>query len=442
MNDAIFELYFSAQKTALPENLLSGGSDFYELALHNKVESYLYLQLKNNPEISEDLLASLKKAYEKTRSANLARLEVGLVLLQELRALGLDVLILKGNAIAEDIFGDLGYKPMNDIDILVRREDLATIHQVFQKHRLHSAAAMSEDIRKQENYSHHWPPFFTQDLSCFIGTHWALAAPGRNFEIPTEDLWRDKEEFSLLGHRFHRLSPKHFLLHLCVHLSPVKTGLREIGDLVHWIHYKNAELKSSDFVQYVIQTKTEREVFAALTLAHSAWPLEFMEQVLKQLAPRLSKKDLRQAYVRAYPRRKILLNRSNYISKIEKAFGLFMLTEAPLEKTLLLAKMWRLFLLVPRVEAYRLSYVLPEAGLVTKLRAVLAAPFKISQVFIKDMGFTVFVVVTLRHQWVLLACYGSYLKKKISGKPIRNLQNIADRLGLDLNKMREVATLD
>lgn len=419
-------------------------NDFLALASHNKVGANLFLQLSrmNISTMPVSLLKPLEDTYQKIRNKNLRRLEIGLPILSALMNQGVEVIILKGNAIAEEIYQDIGYKPMNDIDILVKKEDLDVIYQTFQKYELLTGAPLESNIRKQEKYSHHWPPFFDKKLELFLGTHWNIAAPTRGLDIPVADFWRDKVEFKLLGKTFFRLSPKHNLLHLCVHLNSAKTGLREIADIVKVIEANIDNLSVSEFHQLTTAAKAEHEVYEALCLVNALKGFSFVSELLIKLSQSIEESIQLEIKKRYTPRHKILHLRTNYISKIEKNFALFMLSEAPLEKTYLLAKMWKLYLFVPSSEALRLNYDFPEAGIIKKTLAVLTAPIKISQVFIKDMGMLIFLIVTLRHQWVLLKSYVSYVIKKINGEPIHSLESYAKKLGLTFSEIKEISALD
>lgn len=422
---------------------VSEDEEFLRLAEHNKSSANLFLQMNRlQPAVSSMLKEALEKSYLKIKEKNLKRLNAGIPVLKDLRAKGAEVIILKGNAIAEEVFHDIGYKPMNDIDILVKKEDLEIVHEVFERNQLLVAAPLESDVRKQEKYSHHWPPFFDKKLDVFFGTHWGIAAPGRGFNIPIEDFWREKEEFLLRGEKFYRLSPKHFILHLCIHLNSAKTGLREIGDIVKVIEVRTHDLDAKEFCKMVLKANAVEEVYEALSLAHALKEFPFTKKVLKDLEKNVDQESKRAIQKRLSPRHKILHIRTNYISKIEKTFALFMLTESPVEKTLLLAKMWKLYLFVPAEEALRLDYDFPEANVIEKLMASLTAPAKISRVFIRDMGLPIFVIVTARHQWVLFKSYFSYMTKKIKGQPVHSLDSYAKELGLTFKEMKEISALD
>src|SRR5207244_3288798 len=107
-----------------------------------------------------------------------------LALFDDLTRQNISFIVLKGNAIAEEIYDDADYKQMNDFDLLFRRQDLHRLAQVYLDFPLQSAAQLGENFRSQEKYSHHWPLFFSPDLKLFIGTHWNIVAPSRNINFP------------------------------------------------------------------------------------------------------------------------------------------------------------------------------------------------------------------------------------------------------------------
>ena len=79
---------------------------------------------------------------------------------------------------------------MNDIDILIRKEDLATIYAVYAEMGFFSAAELfGNGSRKQEKFSHHSPPFFSRDLACMIGTHWGLITPLAPYQLDYDAIW-------------------------------------------------------------------------------------------------------------------------------------------------------------------------------------------------------------------------------------------------------------
>lgn len=415
---------------------------YLKLAEENKLSAQLYLQLSKLNIQNDALMAPLKTIYERIKKKNEKRLEAGLPVLQEMQNRGIEVIILKGNAIAQEYFGDIGYKPMNDIDFLIRKADIDKTLKVFSDYKLLSAAPLEEDIQKQSKMSHHAPPFFTKNMDVFFGTHWNIAAPTRGLSIPLEEFWKEKEAFQLEGQTFFRLSPLHFLFHLCVHLNAAKTGLREIGDIVKVLQFREKEISPEKLVELAKKAGAQEEVYEAFALVDSVIPFTTVLQTMEELKKELPPSSLDRIGKRTSSRLKILHLRTNYISKIEKTFAFFTMSEDPVEKTLLLGKMWKLYLFVPLDTALRLDYEMQDVSLPVKVLSLLKAPAKISRVFIKDLGLFIFVFVTARHQWVLLKSYGEYFLKKISGKKVKKLEDFARDLGLSMAEIKELQALD
>jgi hypothetical protein len=421
-------------------------AELLRLAFENKISAQLYLQLKKCQDsglsLSAEILAPLQDSYEKIRQKNIKRLQAGLPVLCEMKKRGIEVIILKGNAIAEELYFDIGYKPMNDIDILIKKDDIEKTLKVFADFSLLSAAPLEEDIQKQAKMSHHAPPFFDKGMDVFFGTHWDIAAPTRGLKTPVDQFWKDKVEFSLMGESFFRLNPLHFVFHLCVHLNAAKTGLREVGDIVKVLQKYKDQINAGDLISLTRQSNGSEEMVEAMALVFSLIPFKLAGELLSELKKDLSEKTLARIDKRVASRHKILHLRTNYISKIEKTFAFFSMSEAPLEKTFLLAKMWRLYLFVPVDVALKLNYEMEDASVFTKIISCIKAPAKISRVFIKDLGLFIFIFVTLRHQWVLLRSYFEFVAKKMQGRPVKNLDHFAKDMGLSLKEIKELQALD
>lgn len=73
----------------------------------------------------------LKGVWKKCFLENSTRLKTIMSLTKTLNEFGINFLILKGLANAVSIYGDLGARPMTDVDILIEPKDVASCHQVL-----------------------------------------------------------------------------------------------------------------------------------------------------------------------------------------------------------------------------------------------------------------------------------------------------------------------
>ena len=317
---------------------------------------------------------------ETVKAKNAARLRVGCDMLARLAARGVPVVVLKGVLFAETIYGNAFYKKMNDIDILIRREDLDAIYAVYDELGLFSAAELvGGNPRKQEKFSHHAPPFFSRDLACMIGTHWGLITPLAPYKLDYDAIWSRVRDVSIGSAPAKQMAPEDNLHHLCVHLPYYKTGVREIADIYNLV--RHAALDWDLLLAEVAKAKTENLVYHALALANRLSPRPEVTAVLATLAPRVSwyfRRDVARKTARIGT---LLRSRSVHMSRIEKAYADFRSTKDAGEKRRAFRRIMGGILAPPAADVAKLSSL--DAPTLT---ARIAAPWRISRVFARDLG--------------------------------------------------------
>jgi len=332
------------------------------------------------------VVARLDATAAKVAAANDARLAVGRTMFAAFAERGVPVVILKGVLFAETIYGDPHYKKMNDIDILVRREDLDAIYDVYAKLGFFSAAELvGGSPRKQEKFSHHAPPFFSRDLACMVGTHWGLITPLAPYTIDYAAIWSRVVDVDFQGIPAKAMAPEDNLHHLCVHLPYYKTGVRELADIFNLVRHHGPRLDWRLFLGEVRKAGTENLVYHALSLAHRLSPRPEVEDVLRALRPRVSWYFARDAAKKTASARRLLRSRSVHMSRIEKAYADFRATNDAREKQRAYGRIVANIVYPPADDVARLSSLdAPKGGAL--LAGRLAAPWRISRVFARDLG--------------------------------------------------------
>ncbi len=129
--------------------------------------------------------------------------------LRRLKEEGIDAMALKGAHLAEAVYGDIGMRPMGDMDLLVRQEDLGRAQEVL--------GALGYD---------------SQEKRMLMDVHWYLV-----HEVPVdmEGVWGRSREAVIGGVRARVLCPEDLVLHLCSHVAFHHQfqigGLRTLCDL-------------------------------------------------------------------------------------------------------------------------------------------------------------------------------------------------------------------
>ncbi len=206
-------------RTALPwANLLAWGERLGALPL-------LHHHLAAQPEAAPaEVLTRLEAAYRKTSLRNLRSFALLREILAKAEAAGVPVLCLKGSVLAPDLYGDLGLRPMGDLDLLVRPADAPGLEAILAG----MGAFRSPDGRRrdpaevpasvQEVIGHGLPWFFPS--VCRVEIHRHLLAEGiRDDGWLQVDLWAGARTRDLDGVPQRGLGREHLVLHLASHLA-------------------------------------------------------------------------------------------------------------------------------------------------------------------------------------------------------------------------------
>jgi hypothetical protein len=171
----------------------------------------------------------LKSAYYITWERNVRRTRALAELVLALKGVGIEVIILKGMALIGDYGGDLGLRPMNDIDILVRSHQrdhaISTLAQLEFKPLggPYSKTEWQKLVREEHAWSFHSEKYDLIDL------HWHVLHGSCQTDAD-EEFWSSSERTKILASLFSRLNATDRLLHTCAH------GMRwDISGTTRWV---------------------------------------------------------------------------------------------------------------------------------------------------------------------------------------------------------------
>jgi len=125
-------------------------------------------------------------------------------LLKQFAERGIEVLPLKGPVLAEALYGDVTMRACDDLDLLVRREDLSQAERLLVD--LGFAASGATD-----DYHHK----FLRD-GLLVELHFGVASP-RSFPFDVDGIWARAENKRFRGAPMHVMSDGDLVLFLCLH---------------------------------------------------------------------------------------------------------------------------------------------------------------------------------------------------------------------------------
>jgi hypothetical protein len=163
-------------------------------------------------EVDEELQAG----YFATMARNLSlRRELGRVV-AELNHHAIDVMALKGAALVPAVHRDPGVRPMDDLDLLVRRDDLDRAEKVLTAAG-YQPAEKAPPVALDDEDHHHRPPLVRADGEVTIELHHKLGSSGSPPDFDVTGIWARAVPFDVGDATCLRPSDEDLLVHLCLH---------------------------------------------------------------------------------------------------------------------------------------------------------------------------------------------------------------------------------
>jgi hypothetical protein len=193
------------------------------------------------------VVETLEHLYRNTQVINITMREDLLKVLRILTAAGHPVLVLKGAALSELVYRDVGLRPMNDLDLLVRSDDSQTVMSLLVESgyqrvvRPESRPGFDRMFRAEM-------AFFSPGLYKYVvDVHWHLIEPlFLCRHVDYHAVWRRAVPECLVGHTVAVLGPEDWVLLQAAHayykhrhirlcdLVDLDCLVRHLGDSLDW----------------------------------------------------------------------------------------------------------------------------------------------------------------------------------------------------------------
>lgn len=277
-----------ADLASLPD---AGWEELLQQASRHGVAPLLYRHLRSSgPDggvdgVPDRVVGSLRDEYLRCATRNTLIYHRLTEVFDALRDAGIPVIALKGAHLAELVYGNVALRSLGDVDLLVRKSDLA------------GAAGTLEGIgyRPSQPFwieatcatSHQLPPFIKAG-GPMIEVHWTIEHPGGPFRIDLDGLWQRAQPADINGSSVLVLSPEDLMLHLCLHACfhhRLTIGPRALCDVAAVIRRDQGGL---DWEQVAVRARewgATKPVYLTLRLAREWVGAAVPPHVLDDLAP-------------------------------------------------------------------------------------------------------------------------------------------------------------
>lgn len=324
---------------------------FCRKVAHNDVGPLVHLSLSREgllDSLPQEVAGFLSLRHQKIRELNLRRGERTRQLFSELGKHGIPVIVLKGGLFAETIYHDPGYKRMNDLDLLFRFEDIARVRDTFEKLDLVPLALLEggDEREPRREKTHHLPTYVSTDLTFMVSAHWNLVSPKRGLDLDLDRIWAEKTHLPDRGDTVFAMTPEDNLHHLCVHFHYYKVGPKELGDFFNLLRAFPA-FNWGRFLEFMERAGSHTEVFRPLLLVETLYGPIIPERVLESARARADKFVVSDTRALAARKDILLVCRSTYSSRIEKAYLAFTFETRFFRKLGWFREFWTRLLLPP-----------------------------------------------------------------------------------------------
>jgi hypothetical protein len=208
-------------------------------------------------------MESLKKAYLSNKAKNLYLGHELCTLLKQFYKENIEVIVLKGAALAHIIYPDFGLRKYGDINILIKNNERHIVEKL-----MHEFGYVSkENYNKQKKYKEmhfHLAPYFHFERNTYVEIHWNIT---NQFPLRIDKWWERSKKEKILVSFANVFSPDDLLKHLCIHItnhSFLNFDLRTLCDISETIKYYGNEIDWKNLQKQVEKYPISTEVYSIL----------------------------------------------------------------------------------------------------------------------------------------------------------------------------------
>lgn len=260
---------------------------FWALAHRHEVVPMVWAWLRADAtrqlSVPEPIIRRAQRRYFATMIRNRAWAAELATVLRAFAAAGVEAMPVKGVAIAETVYGDIGLRSFDDLDLLVRSDDLEAARRV-----LGSLDYSTRAVPRFEEATHAF-----HDLQHFrqvaggelcLELHWDLWSPA-HFRSDSAGRWQRARAAEIAGEATRVLADEDVLVHLAIHRTRSPLRLRFVCDVAELVVTRGALLDWDALVERAEALGARTALYMILSLATELLDARVPDEVLRRLRP-------------------------------------------------------------------------------------------------------------------------------------------------------------
>jgi hypothetical protein len=310
-----------------------------ESSISHRISPLLYLNLSRINEgdyIPTEVMATLKKLYYKIAVRNTLRYDELSKVLKTFNDVGIGVIVLKGAFLAEAIYKNIGLRPMNDIDLLIKKVDLQKVRKELVQLRyvlgiIYPTKWHEKFYGQMQTELGEEIPFMNHDKKVRIDVHWDIQPPQNPFQIDINKFWENAQPIKIAGVETLVFAPEDLLQHLCLHLDKhlVNRGTidyKSYGDIAEVIEHYEEKINWNYLIQSSKNYGIEEPIYQGLYLVNKYFgavvPTDVLE-ALKTVRSNIDFEDIFRSSTKGDLKKRKQWREINYLKRLNKIDGIW-----------------------------------------------------------------------------------------------------------------------
>ena len=271
---------------------------FLEKARENGVSALVYSRLneikEDWPSIPADIFEEFRGDYYLYATKNTLIFEELGKALEAFKKSGLKVIVLKGAALAEKVYGNIALRSMSDVDLLVKEEDMAHADEQLKTLGYGPADAAVDEVDFSSIYLTTIDYRSPEENSPSFHIHWHFVnstIPNESYikNIKIENIWRDAENTEIAGLETLVMASHHLIIHLSEHALRVTHSLSKLSllcDINEAVNFYQEKLDWERLIKESFKFNLDRMVYLSLYFSSKLLDTQIPEDVLLKLRPK------------------------------------------------------------------------------------------------------------------------------------------------------------
>ncbi len=192
---------------------------------------------------------------------------------------GIPVILLKGAHLARYVYDNMALRPMVDIDLLVKKEDLGTVHHLFLEEGY--STSVENSIANKKHLS-----AYMKKNRIPIEIHFQITDPPLAERLDISALWARAEKESLEDADVLTLSVEDLFIHLCIHTcvhNAFSNGLITCLDIAQIVLSDRVKIDWEELWHRARELGIERTVYIMLALTEKIIGLPMPRQIAQKI---------------------------------------------------------------------------------------------------------------------------------------------------------------